>query len=359
MARVYNFSAGPAMVPEAVLKRAQEEMLDWNGTGMSVMEMSHRGKVYVEIAEKAMADLRTLMEIPKNYKILFLQGGATAQFAGVPMNLLGDKTSADYINTGSWSTKAISEAKKYCDVNVVAKPEKFTSVPAQSTWKNLNPDAAYVHTCHNETIEGVTFPFIPDTGNVPLVSDFSSYILSGPLDVSRFGIIYAGTQKNIGPAGMAVVIVREDLIGQSKPFTPNVLDYKKMLDADSMLNTPPTYTWYMAGLVFEHLLALGGLKKIGEINNRKAKKLYAAIDDSSFYSCPVESAYRSIMNVPFILADDSLNDSFIKEARAHGLETLKGHRSVGGMRASIYNAMPEEGVDALVAFMKEFERTRG
>lgn len=356
MARVYNFSAGPAMVPEAVLKRAQSEMLDWNGTGMSVMEMSHRGKQYVEIAEKAMADLRTLMEIPNNYKILFLQGGATGQFAAIPMNILGNKTSADYVNTGSWSQKAISEAKKYCTVNVVAKPETYTTVPAQSTWK-LNSDAAYVHTCHNETIEGVAFPFIPDTGNVPLVSDFSSTILSGPIDVSRFGIIYAGTQKNIGPAGMAVVIVREDLIAESKPFTPNVLDYKKMLEADSMLNTPPTYTWYIAGLVFEALLAQGGLKKVAEVNQRKAQKLYAAIDASSFYRSPVDVPCRSIMNVPFILADDSQNARFIKEAKSHGLVTLEGHRSVGGMRASIYNAMPEEGVDQLIAFMKEFERT--
>lgn len=358
MARVYNFSAGPAMVPDAVLKRAQEEMLDWNGTGMSVMEMSHRGKTYVSIAEKAMADLRDLMAIPANYKILFLQGGATGQFAAIPLNLLGDKKVADYVNTGSWSKKAISEAKKYCQVNVVAEPAKFNTVPEQAEWK-VNPDAAYLHTCHNETIEGVEFPFIPETGDVPLVSDFSSTILSRPIDVSKFGLIYAGTQKNIGPAGMAVVIVREDLIGKAAASTPSVIDYKLQSEADSMLNTPPTYTWYMAGLVFEYLKEIGGLEKVAEINQRKAQKLYQAIDQSNFYSSPVEPNCRSWMNVPFILADSSLDKTFIEEAKKNGLETLAGHRSVGGMRASIYNAMPEVGVDALISFMQEFERTRG
>jgi phosphoserine aminotransferase len=346
------------MVPEAVLKRAQEEMLDWQGTGMSVMEMSHRGKTYVSIAEKAMADLRELMAIPQNYKILFLQGGATGQFAGIPLNILGDKKVADYVCTGSWSKKAIAEAKKYCTVNVVAQPEKFNTVPEQAEWK-VSPDAAYIHTCHNETIEGVEFPFIPETGDTPLVSDFSSTILSRPIDISKFGLIYAGTQKNIGPAGMAVVIVREDLIGKCSPLTPSVIDYAKQLEADSMLNTPPTYTWYMAGLVFEYLKEIGGLAKVAEINQRKAQKLYQAIDESDFYSSPVDPKCRSWMNVPFILADDELNKAFIEGAKKNGLETLEGHRSVGGMRASIYNAMPEEGVDALISFMKEFERTRG
>lgn len=358
MTRVYNFSAGPAMVSEDVLKKAQAEMLDWNGTGMSVMEMSHRGKDYVSIAEKAEADLRKLMNVPENYKVLFLQGGATGQFAAIPMNILGDKKTADYLCTGSWSKKAISEAKKYCDVNVVAQPEKFNTIPEQSEWK-VNPDAAYIHTCANETIEGVEFPYIPETNGVPLVSDFSSTILSRPVDVSKFGIIYAGTQKNIGPAGLAIVIVREDLIGNAMSITPNVLDYAKMADADSMLNTPPTYTWYLAGLAFADLLEKGGLEAMADINKRKAGKLYEAIDTSDFYANPVDPKYRSLMNVPFTLADAELDAKFLDEAKKEGLVTLKGHRSVGGMRASIYNAMPEAGIDKLVAFMKEFERTNG
>lgn len=358
MSRVYNFSAGPAMVPEVVLERAKADLLNWQGSGMSVMEMSHRGKDFVSIAEKAEADLRDLMAIPANYKVLFMQGGATGQFAAIPMNILGDKKTADYVCTGSWSKKAISQAKAYCEVNVVAQPESFTTVPAQSEWKT-NPDAAYIHTCHNETIEGVEFPFIPETGDVPLVSDFSSTILSRPIDVSKFGIIYAGTQKNIGPAGMAVVIVREDLIGKASAITPNVFDYQKMVENDSMLNTPPTFTWYMAGLVFSYLKELGGLEKVAEINKRKSDKLYAAIDGSSFYGSPVDLACRSWMNVPFTLADSGLDQAFLDGAKANGLVTLKGHRSVGGMRASIYNAMPEEGVDALIAFMQEFERTQG
>jgi len=357
MSRVFNFSAGPAMVPEAVLQQAKEELLDWQGSGMSVMEMSHRGKEFMSIAEQAEADLREIMSIPSNYKVLFLQGGASSQFAMVPMNLLGDKGTADYINTGAWSKKAISEAKRYCDVNVAATTadNNFTSAPTQSEL-NLNKDAAYVHYTPNETIGGVEFSYIPDTGDVPLVADFSSTILSRPIDVSKYGIIYAGSQKNIGPAGLAVVIIREDLIGNAKSTVPAMFDYKTHAEADSMYNTPPTYTWYFAGLVFSWIKNNGGLSAMAEVNQRKAEKLYAAIDNSEFYSNPVEKISRSWMNVPFILANSDLDSAFLSGAKEAGLVTLKGHRSVGGMRASIYNAMPEAGVDALVAFMAEFEK---
>ncbi len=355
MSRVFNFSAGPATLAEDVLKQAQEEMVDWNGTGMSVMEMSHRGKDYVSIAEEAEADLRELMNIPANYKVLFLQGGASAQFAAIPMNILGDKKTADYVCTGSWSKKAIADAKKYCEVNVVAQPDAFNTIPDQSEWK-LNPDAAYLHICSNETIEGVEFKDLPECGDVPLVADMSSNILSRPIDVTKYGLIYAGTQKNIGPAGMAIVIVREDLIGNAMPITPSVLDYQKQADADSMLNTPPTYTWYMAGLAFKNLKKMGGLEAVAKINDRKAAKLYACIDASDFYATPVEAKYRSVMNVPFTLPSADLDAAFLDGAKKAGLVTLKGHRSVGGMRASIYNAMPEEGVDALIAYMQEFEK---
>lgn len=360
MARVFNFSAGPAMLPEEVLQQAREEMLDWQGSGMSVMEMSHRGKEFMSIAAKAEADLREIMAIPANYKVLFLQGGASQQFAMVPMNLLRGAETADYVNTGDWSKKAISEAKKFCKVNVVATSEasNFTTVPAQETW-NCNPDAAYLHYTPNETIRGVEFNWIPDTGNVPLVADMSSTILSRPIDVSRFGLIYAGAQKNIGPAGLTVVIVREDLIGQTVPGTPTMLDYKTHADNESMYNTPPTYAWYLAGLVFEWIKRNGGLAAMAERNQRKAEKLYAAIDKSDFYRNPVEPAFRSWMNVPFTLAKPELDELFLKEAKQAGLVALKGHRSVGGMRASIYNAMPEEGVDALVEFMADFERRNG
>lgn len=360
MSRVFNFSAGPAAIPQAVLERASEEMLDWQGSGMSVMEMSHRGKEFVSIAEQAEADLRGLMAIPGNYKVLFVQGGASSQFAAVPMNLLRGKSSADYVNTGAWSKKAISEAKRYCDVNVCASSEesKFTTVPAFADW-NLNPDAAYVHYTPNETIGGVEFQEIPNTGQVPLVADMSSTILSRPIDVSRFGVIYAGAQKNIGPAGLTVVIVREDLMGSVIDGTPSMLDYKAQSDADSMYNTPPTYSWYLAGLVFQWLKRLGGLEAIAKINQRKADKLYSAIDASDFYNNPVDIVYRSWMNVPFTLANPDLDKTFLTEATEQGLVTLKGHRSVGGMRASIYNAMPEEGIDALVAFMADFEKRYG
>jgi phosphoserine aminotransferase len=360
MTRVFNFSAGPAALPQAVLKQAQTEMLDWNGSGMSVMEMSHRGKEFMSIAEQAESDLRRLMNIPDNYKVLFLQGGASAQFAMVPLNLLRGKTSADYVNTGAWSKKAISEAKRYCDVNVVASSEdsKFTAIPAFESWK-LNGDAAYVHYTPNETIGGVEFHWMPETGDIPLVVDMSSTILSRPVDVSRFGVIYAGAQKNIGPAGLTLVIVREDLIGQVLAGTPTMFDYQIHADAGSMYNTPPTYAWYLAGLVFKWLLDLGGLEGIAEVNRRKAEKLYAAVDGSDFYANPVDPACRSWMNVPFTLANPELDPVFLAEAREQGLVTLKGHRSVGGMRASIYNAMPEEGVDALIAFMADFEKRNG
>jgi phosphoserine aminotransferase len=360
MTRPYNFSAGPAMLPEPVLRQAQEEMLDWHGSGMCVAEMSHRGKEFMSIAEQAEADLRDLLAIPDGYKVLFLQGGASSQFAMVPMNLLLGAGSADYINTGSWSKKAIAEARRFGDVNTAATAEdsNFTRVPSQDELK-LQAQAAYVHYTPNETIQGVEFPYIPDTGSVPLVADMSSTILSRPLDVSRFGLIYAGAQKNIGPAGLTIVIIREDLIGQPMKGTPAMLDYKTHADNDSMYNTPPTYAWYLAGLVFQWLKELGGLEGMAEINRRKAEKLYAAIDASPFYSNPVEPTARSWMNVPFILADADLDADFLAGAKDAGLLTLKGHRSVGGMRASIYNAMPEAGVDALIAYMAEFERTRG
>ncbi len=357
MKRVYNFSAGPAMLPLEVLEQAKEEMLEWKGSGMCVMEMSHRGKEFVSIAEKAEADLRELLAIPSNYKVLFLQGGASTQFAMVPMNLLGDKKTADYINTGSWSKKAISEAKKFCNVNIAAssEKEKFTTIPEFSTW-NLNPDAAYVHFTPNETIEGLEFHNIPNTNNVPLVADMSSTILSRPIDVSKFGLIYAGAQKNIGPAGLTIVIIREDLIHKVSENVPTMMQYKIHVEHGSMYNTPPTYSWYIAGLVFEWLKSKGGLSKMAEINQAKAQKLYAAIDSSNMYRNPVQKEHRSWMNVPFILKDESLDKTFLDEAKKEGLVTLAGHRSVGGMRASIYNAMPVEGVETLIAFMKEFER---
>jgi len=360
MSRVFNFSAGPAMLPQAVLEKAQQEILDWQGSGMSVMEMSHRGKEFMSIATQAETDLRELMGITDDYAVLFLQGGASSQFAAVPLNLLGDKKTADYINTGAWSKKAIAEAKRYCDVNVAASSEesKFTTAPAQDSWQ-LNPAAAYVHYTPNETIGGVEFPFIPDTGNIPLVADMSSTILSRPMDVSRYGVIYAGAQKNIGPAGLTVVIVRKDLMDQPLDSTPTMLNYQVQAENGSMYNTPPTYSWYLAGLVFAWIKKQGGLAKMAEINKRKADNLYAAIDGSDFYANPVEPASRSWMNVPFTLANPELDAVFLQESKEEDLTTLKGHRSVGGMRASIYNAMPEEGVNTLIAFMAEFERRHG
>ncbi len=360
MARAYNFSAGPAMLPEPVLRQAQEEMLEWRKSGMCVAEMSHRGKEFMSIATQAEADLREILEIPDNYKVLFLQGGASSQFAMVPMNLLRGGDRADYINTGSWSKKAIVEAKRYCSVNVAATTEesRFTGVPALSDLK-LSANAAYVHYTPNETIEGVEFPYIPDVGDKPLVADMSSTLLSRPIDVARFGLIYAGAQKNIGPAGLTLVIVREDLIGQTLSGTPTMFDYQIHAKEGSMYNTPPTYAWYLAGLVFSWLKDMGGLDIMAVINERKAELLYEAIDNSSFYKNPVDLDARSWMNVPFTLAKPELDDTFLADAKAEGLLTLKGHRSVGGMRASIYNAMPETGVLALVDFMREFERKHG
>ncbi len=358
--RVFNFSAGPAALPEAVLRRAADEMLDWRGSGMSVMEMSHRGKEFISIATKAESDFRRLLGIPDNYKVLFLQGGAMAMNAIIPMNLLGTKTSADYVNTGEWSKKSIAEAGKYCRANVVASSEdrKFTYVPPQSTWQ-LDPNAAYLHICTNETIGGVEYFWVPEVGDIPLVADMSSHILSREIDVSKYAVIYGGAQKNIGPAGVTFVIVREDLLDRALPMTPSVFHWKEQAAADSMLNTPPTYGIYIAGLVFEWLIEQGGLKAIEARNIEKAALLYHYLDVSDFYRSPVERDCRSRMNVPFFLSDDKLNDAFLKGAEANGLMQLKGHRVVGGMRASIYNAMPVEGVQALVDYMKEFARTRG
>ena len=360
MTDIYNFSAGPAVLPAAVLQRARDELIDWHGSGMSVMEMSHRGKEFVSIAAQAEADLRELLGISADYHVLFLQGGATSQFAMAPMNLLRGKQQADYINTGAWSKKAIAEARRYGTVNVAATSESssFTTIPPEDTWQ-LDPASAYVHYTPNETIGGVEFNSIPATGAVPLVADMSSTILSRPLDVSRFGVIYAGAQKNIGLAGLTVVIVRKDLAGETLDGTPSMYDYQAHADSGSMLNTPPTYGWYLAGLVFKWLQEQGGLAAIAETNQHKASVLYAAIDSSDFYASPVDPAYRSWMNVPFTLADAALDKTFLEQAASAGLLNLKGHRSVGGMRASIYNAMPEAGVAALVGFMQEFERSRG
>ena len=361
MTRAYNFCAGPAAIPEDVLEQAQSELLDWQGRGLSsIMEMSHRSPEFIGVAEEAEADFRELLSIPTNYKVLFVQGGASSQFSAVPLNLLNGNKQADYINTGMWSKKAIDEARRYCEVNVVASSEdkNFSYVPAQSQWQ-LNPQAAYVHYTPNETIGGVEFPFVPETGDVPLVADMSSTILSRPIDVSRYGIIYAGAQKNIGPAGLTVVIVRKALMGNPLASTPTMFNYQVQADNGSMYNTPPTYSWYLAGLVFAWLKQQGGLAKMAEINKRKAENLYTAIDDSDFYANPVEPACRSWMNIPFTLANPDLDSVFLEESKEEGLTTLKGHRSVGGMRASIYNAMPEEGVNNLIAFMAEFERRHG
>ena len=357
MTRLYNFCAGPAALPTDVLSQAQADLLNWQGKGLSVMEMSHRSPEFVGIAQKAEQDLRDLMVIPDNYKVLFMQGGASSQFTMIPMNLLHGKKSADYINTGQWSKKAIAEAKRFCDVNVVATTEgnSFTSAPSQEEL-NLNPEAAYVHYTPNETIGGVQFDYIPETNGVPLVADYSSAILSEEIDVSKFAMIYAGAQKNIGPAGLCIVIIREDLLGQTLEGTPTMFDYKVMADNDSMYNTPPSYGWYLAGLVFSWLKAQGGVKAMAEINHRKAKKLYDFIDANPFYANPVAINNRSIMNVPFTLKNADLDKAFLAESEKVGLLNLAGHRSVGGMRASIYNAVEEKAVDALIAFMAEFAK---
>ncbi|PSF04577.1 3-phosphoserine/phosphohydroxythreonine transaminase [Marinobacter fuscus] len=360
MSRAFNFCAGPATLPEAVLKQAQSEMLDWRGTGMSVMEMSHRSDEFVAIADKAEKDLRELAGISDDYAVLFMQGGASSQFSTIPLNLLGDKASADYVNTGVWSKKAIAEAKRYGSVNVVASSEDsgFSTIPDQAAW-NTSADAAYLHYTPNETIGGLEYDFIPESGGVPLVADMSSTMLSRPLDVSRFGLIYAGAQKNIGPSGLVVVIIRKDLLGKARKETPTMMNYQVIAENGSMYNTPATYSWYLAGLVFEWLKEQGGVQAMAEINARKARKLYDFIDGNDFYANPIDPRFRSWMNVPFTLADDALNGDFLKGADARGLLNLQGHRSVGGMRASIYNAMPEAGVDALIGYMAEFAKERG
>jgi phosphoserine aminotransferase len=358
MSRIFNFSAGPAMLPAEVLSRAGDEMLDWRGSGMSVMEMSHRGPEFISIAAEAEADLRSLAAIPQNYKVLFLQGGATLQFAQVPMNLLRGKGKADYVLTGEWSKKAVKEAKSFCDVAIAASSEDRNFTYAPKDWR-VRPDAAYVHYCSNETIGGVEFHTVPSTGAVPLVADASSHFLSRPLDVPRHALIYAGAQKNAGPAGLTFVIVRDDLIGAAAKGTPTVMDYKLQADADSMLNTPACYSMYIAGLVFKWIRQQGGLAALEQRNVEKAKLLYDFLDASSFFSNPVAKEDRSRMNVPFTLKDPSLDGAFLKGAEERGMVQLKGHRSVGGMRASIYNAMPLEGVQCLVDYMKDFEQKYG
>ncbi len=357
MSRVYNFSAGPSMLPQKVLEIAASEMTDYQGCGMSVMEMSHRSPVYEKIIADAQALLRTAMNIPDNYKILFLQGGATNQFSAVPLNLLNGSGKADYVLSGQFSAKAFEEAQRYGDIKVLAssKDKNFSYIPKFAV-SDIRPDADYVHICYNNTIFGSRFPGIPDTGKIPLVADLSSCILSEPIDVAKFALIYAGAQKNMAPAGLTVVIVREDLIGHERDTTPIMLSYKVAADNDSMYNTPPCYAIYIAKLVLEWLRDdIGGLEKMAEINNRKAQKLYDCIDASKLFKAPVEVGSRSIMNVTFVTGNEELDKQFCKEAEKAGLVNIKGHRNVGGMRASIYNAMPEAGVDALIQFMKEFE----
>jgi phosphoserine aminotransferase len=365
---VYNFSAGPAVLPKEVLQQAADEMLDWHGSGMSVMEMSHRGKEYMSIIEAALRDMRELFAVPANYKILFLQGGAIAENAIIPMNLAGLRGQgagvADYVNTGSWSTKSIKEARRYCEVNVAAssEAEKFARIPARDTWK-LSRNAAYVHLCTNETIDGVEYQFTPDvaadTDNAPIVADMSSHILSRVVDVSKYGVIYGGAQKNIGPAGLTIVIVREDLLGHALPICPSAFDWKIVADNDSMYNTPPTYAIYIAGLVFQWLKRQGGVAEMERRNIAKADLLYGYLDSTEFYTTRIAKDCRSRMNAPFFLHDETLNETFLAGAKERGLLQLKGHKSVGGMRASIYNAMPIEGVEALVEYLRHFERTRG
>ncbi|MGZ5185678.1 MAG: 3-phosphoserine/phosphohydroxythreonine transaminase [Caldimonas sp.] len=360
MTRPFNFSPGPAALPEPVLRQAAEEMLDWNGTGVSVMEMSHRGKEFMAIQAEAEADLRQLLAVPADYKVLFLQGGAIGQNAIVPMNLLRGRRSADYVDTGAWSKRSIAAAAPYCKVNVAASAEAsgFTAIPKQSGWQ-LDPGAAYVHICSNETIGGLEYHWVPDTGDVPLVADMSSNILSRPIEVARYGLIYGGAQKNVGAAGLTLVVVRDDLLGAALPITPEPFNYTIQAANNSMINTPPTYAIYIAGLVFRWIKAGGGLAAMEARNRAKAALLYEAIDASGFYANRIAPEDRSLMNVPFHLADPALDAAFLEGAKAAGLLALKGHRIVGGMRASIYNAMPIEGVRALVAYMKDFESRRG
>jgi phosphoserine aminotransferase len=358
--RVFNFAAGPAMLPAEVIDQVRAELPDWQGSGASVMEVSHRSKAFIKLADEAETTLRELLAVPPGYKVLFLQGGATGQFAAIPLNLAKPYSIADYLNTGAWSKKAIAEAGRYCQVRVAADESAsgYTTVPAPESLE-LSHDATYVHYTPNETIGGVEFAYIPSTGEVPLVADMSSTLLSRPIEVSRFGLIYAGAQKNIGPAGLVVVIAREDLIGHARPETPVIWDYQAMAREGSMVNTPPTFAWYVAGLIFRWLLKQGGLAAMGERNRVKAERLYAAIDGSGLYRNPVAENCRSWMNIPFTLVDPKLDATFLNEARVAGLVNLEGHRSVGGMRASLYNAMPLAGVEALVGFMKDFERRYG
>ncbi|OUR61364.1 phosphoserine transaminase [Colwellia sp. 39_35_sub15_T18] len=359
MTEVFNFCAGPAMLPKAVMTKAQNEFINWNDTGSSVMELSHRSSIYMAMAAEAEADLRDLMAIPDNYKVLFCHGGGRGQFSAVPLNLLPQGKSADYIVNGSWSKAAAAEAKNFGDINVInireERSDGATSLTAVNQWP-LNNDAAYVHYCPNETVDGIEINDIPDTHGVPLVADMSSTILSHEIDVTKFGLIYAGAQKNIGPSGLTLVIVHEDLLGHAQLATPCIMNYQTSANNDSMYNTPPTYSWYLAGLVFKWLKELGGVKAIAKINKEKADLLYQTIDSSNFYTNNIEQQYRSKMNIPFWLTDESLNEKFLIQAEQQGLTALKGHRIVGGMRASIYNAMPIEGVQALVDFMKKFEK---
>ncbi len=360
MSRVFNFSAGPAALPADVMRKVQQDFLNCNQSGLSVVEMSHRSEEFQNIAVRAELSLRELLEIPDSHAVLFMQGGATTQFAMAPLNLLRGKKSADYFHTGYWSGKAIKEASRFCEVNIAAdgKVTNFSKIPAVETWQ-LNSSAAFVHYTSNETIGGIEFHSLPEANNVPLVADMSSNILSRPIDVSKHALIYAGAQKNVGPSGLALTIIRKDLLGYAAQDVPSMLDYNAHFNAGSMYNTPPTFAWYVSGLVFEWIMMRGGLKEMEQINLRKSEKLYAAIDDSDFYSNPIERNSRSRMNVPFVLADSALDESFLGRAREAGLVNLEGHRSLGGMRASIYNAMPEEGVDALILFMRDFERSNG
>lgn len=357
MNRVYNFSAGPSMLPMEVLESAKENLLSYEGCGMSVMEMSHRTPEFEGIIESAEASLRQLMNIPDNYKVIFMQGGASLQFAAVPLNLLSERKCADYIVSGQFSKKAALEAKKYGDIAIAASSAgaipTFSIVP-ETKKSNFRPDADYVHICYNNTIYGTKFPEIPDTGNIPLVADMSSCILSEPVDVSKFGLIYAGAQKNIAPAGVTIVIVREDLLGNARPDTPCMLDYKLLADNGSMYNTPPCWSIYIAKLVFDYLISIGGLEEMKRRNEKKASLIYDYLDSQTYYTAPVDKKCRSMMNVTFVTGNADLDKKFIKEAKEAGLVNLGGHRSVGGMRASIYNAMPYEGVEKLVEFMKKF-----
>jgi phosphoserine aminotransferase len=358
--RVFNFSAGPAMLPLEVLERVREELTDWRSSGASVMEISHRSKAFMGVAQQAEADVRELLGIGGNYRVLFLQGGATGQFSAIPMNLSPAGATVDYVNTGHWSSKALKDARRYCNVHIAADgaASGYTDIPAVSTWQR-SAGAAYLHYTPNETISGVEFHFVPEIRDVPLVADMSSTLLSRPIDVSKFGLIYAGAQKNMGPSGITLVIVRDDLLGRARADTPVVLNFKAMADEGSLLNTPPTFAWYMAGLVFDWLKRQGGLARVAEVNRAKSERLYEAIDRSGFYRNTVAKDCRSWMNVTFSLPRPELEKPFVEAANAAGLTNLAGHRSVGGMRASLYNAMPLAGVNALVEFMQEFARRNG